>query len=192
MLQRLSDLLTRFPVAAAVLYLGTVVGLLFTTAVTVLDLVDRHGAVAAAAETLAQLEGRGGPPRQRPGENAGGAVPPGSPFVEGATVSVAGATLLQRVTAATTQVGGNMMSSQVELQGPQSKAGFVNVTVSIEVEQSALQRLLYDLESGMPFLFVDQLDVQAPTSGTGTAASANAGAKMRVQMTVSGQWQGVK
>jgi general secretion pathway protein M len=91
------------------------------------------------------------------------------------------------VAAATTQVGGNILSSQVELQGPQSKAGFVTVTTSFEVEQASLQRLLYDVEAGLPFLFVDQIDVQAPSSATGASAD-----KMRVQMTVSGQWRGAK
>jgi hypothetical protein len=30
------------------------------------------------------------------------------------------------------------------------------------VEQPSLQKLLYDLEVGIPFLFIDQLDVQVP------------------------------
>jgi general secretion pathway protein M len=189
MLQRLKDLLARFPIAAAVLYGGVVLGFLFTTLVTVLDLIDRHAAVAASADMLASLEGRG-PVRPRAGATDASA-PSGSPFVDGATVSVAGAALLQRVVAATTQVGANVLSSQVDLQGPQSKAGFVNVTASFEIEPTALQRLLYDLESGMPFLFVDQIDVQAP-GGTQASASGGAPGKMRVQMTVSGQWQGIK
>ena len=41
----------------------------------------------------------------------------------------------------------------------------------------------------MPFLFVDQLVVQAPEGGTGTDAG---GGKMRVLLGVSGQWQGGK
>ncbi len=41
----------------------------------------------------------------------------------------------------------------------------------------------------MPFLFVDQLDVQVPQ----TAASNEAGAeRIRVVLGVSGQWQAVK
>jgi general secretion pathway protein M len=55
------------------------------------------------------------------------------------------------------------------------------------MEQPALQKLLYDLEAGMPFLFVDQLVVQAPvtltTSGDG---------RLHVLIAVSGQWQGTK
>jgi general secretion pathway protein M len=184
MIHRLKSLLIRFPIAAAVLYVAVVVLFVVTTLVTMLDLGDRRDALAASADVLAKIEGRG-PPRARAADSSN--IPAGSPFVEGATVSVAGAALLQRVVAATTQAGGNILSSQVDLQGSQSKAGFVNVTTSIEVEPASLQGLLYDLESGMPFLFIDQIDVQAPGSG----AVAPSG-RMRVQMMVSGQWQGVR
>jgi general secretion pathway protein M len=186
MIRRLENMLARFPIAAAMLYLAAVVLFVCTTLVTSLDLADRRDALAASADMLARIEGRG-QPRARSAGATDVAIPAGSPFVEGASVSVAGAALLQRVVAATTQAGGNILSSQVDLQGSQSKAGFVNVTASIEVEPASLQRLLYDLESGMPFLFVDQIDVQAPGSAAGAP-----GGKMRVQMTVSGQWQGVK
>jgi general secretion pathway protein M len=73
------------------------------------------------------------------------------------------------------------------LEGPQAKDGFVAVTVSCEVEQPALQQLLYDLEAGMPFLFVDQLVAQGPAA-PGTTPQG----KLRVVISVSGQWQGAK
>jgi general secretion pathway protein M len=50
-----------------------------------------------------------------------------------------------------------------------------------------VQPLLYDLEAGMPFLFIDQLVVQAPQAGTGEE-----GSRMRVLLAVSGQWQGAQ
>jgi general secretion pathway protein M len=56
------------------------------------------------------------------------------------------------------------------------------------MEQPALQKLLYDLEAGMPFLFVDQLDVQVPQT-TATNEGGSAG-RIRVVLGVSGQWQG--
>jgi general secretion pathway protein M len=37
----------------------------------------------------------------------------------------------------------------------------------------------------MPFLFVEQLAVQAPTSSSGEG-------KLRILLAVSGQWQGMK
>ena len=136
---------------------------------------------------LAQLEGRRPSSPTAQGGAPAGAVPTGSPFLEGDTVTVAGAALLQRVAGAVTRVGGNVLSSQVDVKGPQSTDGFVSLIASCEIEQSALQQLLYDLESGMPFLFVEQLVGQ-----TTQAALAADAASMRVLLVVSGQWQGEK
>jgi general secretion pathway protein M len=107
--------------------------------------------------------------------------------LEGATVTVAGAALIQRVAGAVTKFGGNVLSTQVELKGTQSKAGFLSILASCEIEQTGLQQLLYDLEAGMPFLFIDQLVVQAPSTASGSASG-----KLRILLAVSGQWQGTK
>ena len=111
---------------------------------------------------LEQLEGRKAPAPG--GRSADAGMPSGSAFLEGATVTVAGAALLQRVAGAVTKFGGNVLSSQLDVQGTQSKAGFVSMVASCELDQPALQPLIYDLEAGMPFLFIDQLAVQAPTT----------------------------
>jgi general secretion pathway protein M len=71
------------------------------------------------------------------------------------------------------------------LQERQSKTGFISVIASCEVDQPGLQKLLYDLEAGTPFLFVDQLVVQSPVS----AANSPAG-KLRLLIRVSGRWRG--
>ena len=114
-------------------------------------------------------------------------TPTGSPFLEGPTVTVAGAALMQRVSIAVTQLDGRITSSQVELLSTQFGDGFVGVTASLEIAQPDLQKLLYDLEAGMPFLFIDQLVAQGPA-----ASGDSEGARMRVLLTVYGQWQGQK
>ncbi len=172
--------LARVPFGAAIGYVALVLLLVVVTLTSIMDVFDRREAVAEATETLSRLEGRAkGPP------DTTGAT--GSPLLEGPTVTVAGAALLQRVAGAITRVGGNIASSQVDLIGPQAKDGFVTVTANCEVDQPALQQLLYNLESGMPFLFIDQLVVQAPAIGPGVA-----GGRMRVLISVSGQWQATK
>ena len=175
--------LTAHPGAAAAGYLLVIAALLFAAWANVSDIFARRQAVAASEDLLAQLEGRRASPFGTLGSQTG-PVPAGSPFLEGQTVTVAGAALLQRVAEAVTRVGGNVLSSQVELQGTQSKDGFVSLIASCEVEQAALQRLLYDLESGMPFLFVEQLVAQAPQ-----AAAASNNTRMRVVLSVAGQWR---
>jgi len=39
---------------------------------------------------------------------------------------------------------------------------FITATLSFDIDATGLQPLLYDLEAGIPFLFVDELIVRAP------------------------------
>jgi general secretion pathway protein M len=105
---------------------------------------------------------------------------PTTPFLEGPTVTVAGAALLQRVAAAVGNVGGTIQSSQVDVLGTQARDGLVGL-VSCEMEQPALQKLLYDLEVGVPFLFVDQFDVQVPQTTATNEGGADQGRARRVR-----------
>lgn len=176
--------LTRSPLIAVVLYVVVTGGLLAMAGMAVANILDHQRALAQTSDLLDQLQGR----RAR-GAGTSPLAPPGTPFLEGPTVTVAGATLLQRVAAAVGNVGGTIQSSQVDVLGTQAKDGFVGLLVSCEMEQPALQKLLYDLEVGMPFLFVDQLDVQVPQT---TVANEGGVGKIRVVLGVSGQWQGAR
>lgn len=175
------------PIPAATIYAGIFVLLLFMVASTIADVIGQYGDLAASTSMLEQLDGR------RPGAGRGGTgdqtMPSGSAYLEGATVTVAGAAMLQRVAGAVVKFGGNVLSTQLDVQGTPSKAGYLSMIASCEIEQAQLQQVLYDLEAGMPFLFVDQLDVQVPQ----TTATNEAGAgRIRVVLGVSGQWQGNK
>ncbi len=175
--------LSTSPIVAAVAYAGLVFVLVFLIVTSIVDILGQRAAVASSAAMLEQLEGRRAAASGR--RSADVPMPSGSAFLEGATVTIAGAALLQRVAGAVTKLGGNVLSSQLDLQGTQSKAGFVSMVASCEIDQPALQPLIYDLEAGMPFLFIDQLAVQAPTTSSGEG-------KLRILLAVSGQWQGVK
>ena len=183
-LARTSRLPMLRPLLAALGYVAVIVVLLVLVWSAVADILDRRRAIAASSDLLAQLEGRR-TAAGLPGIAPSGPVPTGSPFLEGQTLTVAGAALLQRVADAVTKVGGNVLSSQVDVQGVQSKDGFVSVLASCELDHAALQRLLYDLEAGMPFLFLEQVVAQSPQT-----ASAQEGGRMRLLLAVSGRWQG--
>jgi general secretion pathway protein M len=176
--------LTRSPLIAVLLYVVVIAGLLAMAGTAVSNILDHQRALAQTSDLLDQLQGR----RAR-AAGASPLAPGGKPFLEGPTVTVAGATLLQRVAAAVGNVGGTIQSSQVDVSGTQAKDGFVGLVVSCEMEQPSLQTLLYDLEAGMPYLFVDQLDVQVPQT---TAVSDSGTGRIRVVLGVSGQWQGSK
>jgi len=177
--------LTRSPLIAVTIYVALMTALAVAIWGAIADVIEHRSAVAAARDALAQMERR--KPASSNASDGGTIVPPGSAFLEGPTVTVAGAALLQRVAAAVTKAGGTIQSSQVELQGPQSKPGFIGVIASCELDQPDLQQLLHDLEAGMPFLFVEQLAVQ-----TSIAASGAREGRLRVQLAVYGQWQGEK
>ena len=176
--------LTHSPLIAVVLYLAVVGGLVVTAGVAIASIFDQQRTLAQTSDLLDQLQGR-----KARGGAASAAGRSGTPFLEGPTVTVAGAALLQRVAVAVSNVGGTVQSSQVDVLGTQAKDGFVGLVVSCEMEQPALQKLLYDLEVGMPFLFVDQLDVQVPQT---TAINEGGVGRIRVVLGVSGQWQGGK
>jgi general secretion pathway protein M len=176
--------LTRSPLIAVVLYLAITCGLLVITGLAVANILDHQRALAQTSDLLDQLRGR-----KARGAASHSVEHPGTPFLEGPTVTVAGAALLQRVATAVGNVGGTIQSSQVDVLGTQAKDGFVSLVVSCEMEQPALQKLLYDLEVGMPFLFVDQLDVQVPQT---TALNESGSGRVKVVLGVSGQWQGNK
>jgi general secretion pathway protein M len=178
--------LTRFPAGASILYVGVVMAFGITAFTTVAEILQRRDAVATTAAVSSQLESRGPTVPRGRGEEPD-ARTAGSPLLDGATVTVGGDNLLQRVAGSITRFGGNILYTQVDLEGPQSKDGFVSATVNWELEQPALQQLLYDLESGMPFLFVDQLVAQGPA-----AAATPPQGKLRLVISVSGQWRGAK
>jgi general secretion pathway protein M len=173
--------LTHSPLIAVVLYIAVAGGLIAAAGFAVSDMLDHQRTLAQTSDLLAQLQRRNASTSPLAAEH------PGTPFLEGPTVTVAGATLLQRVAVAVGNVGGTIQSSQVDVSGIEAKNGLVGLVVSCEMEQAALQKLLYDIEAGMPFLFVDQLDVQIPQT---TAANENGIGRIRVVLGVVGQWQG--
>jgi general secretion pathway protein M len=183
----IQKLFTRAHAVPLLAYAALIMGLAIIAWLALASLAGDYAEYTAAADLLDRLEGR--KPLTGPSGLASG--PAGSPFLEGRTVTIAGAALQQRVVTAVRDAGGNVLSSQVDLQGSQAKQGYVSLSANCEVGQGALQQLLYDLESGMPFLFIDQLVVQMPQTGGGTGVETEA-ARMRVQIDISGQWQVTK
>jgi general secretion pathway protein M len=164
-------------VVAAVGFCLVVFALLATATGSALHLLARFDAVDTAQARLAALD-------ERAASSPTGATTKESPFLEGQSVTIAGAALQQRVSAAVANAGGALLSSQVDLDGPQAKDGFAELTVEVEIAQPALQALLYDIEAGMPYLFIEKLAIQAPQ-----AAGEAENGKMRVTTTIAGQWR---
>jgi general secretion pathway protein M len=171
----------RRPAAAAAIYL-VVIALLFTIApIAWVSLAESYTARDTSLQRLASLEQRRSP--AAPSQSSEEIWPPGSPTLGGATVTIASANLLQHLATAITAAEGSLLSSELEAAQSDPKDNVLKATATFEIKQSALQKVLYDLEAGMPFLFVDQLAV------TPTADDAR---KLRVVMRVSGFWSETK
>lgn len=170
----ISSYFVGYPRLSALIYVGAVVICCLATVLMLGDVVDRYRARNASLDMLSRLAGRshGGTKDLRP---------PGSPFLEGQTVTVASAALLQRITSSITNAGGTIISSEIAQQGMQSKDGYVTAIANCELAHEALQRVLYDIEAGLPLLFIDQLVVQ-------TSSAPQESGRLRVQITVAGLW----
>ena len=176
--------LARCPRCATFIYGAAVFAMLLTSAFALVEIVRQYQALGAAAETLATFERR---KENVASDSVPIAQPAGSPFLEGPTVTVASASLLQQLTTALTRAGagGSVISSEVDNQFTQSKDGFVRIRATGNIEQNGLQQLLYDLESGMPFVFVDQLSARIEMEGKKDGL-------MRVSIGVTGLWSAGK
>ena len=140
------------------------------------------GAAQAQLDALARRSLHGGLAPSNPDART-----TGSPFLEGQTITIAGAALQQRVQDAVTKAGGVLSSSRVEIDRPEGTKGFVYLTATIEAPQLAVQTILYDLEAGMPYLFIDRLLIQSPQT-----FGEPEGGKMRMTIGVAGQWLPLK
>ncbi len=117
------------PLIAVTLYVAIAGALLLMTGLSVAEILSHRQALAQTSDLLDQFRGRKGAAKTTASAMA---EHPGTPFLEGPTVTVAGANLLQRVAAAVNDVGGLVQSSQVDVSGAQSKDGFVGLVVSCE------------------------------------------------------------
>ncbi|MEJ2374297.1 MAG: type II secretion system protein GspM [Pseudolabrys sp.] len=168
---------TRYPSLSALIYVALIIVLCLTTVYAFADVIEMYRTRNASLEMLSRLNGR------NPADN--GPWPAGSPVLEGKSATVASAALLQRITNIITRAGGTVVSSEIERQGARSRDGYVTVMATCDLKQIALQKVLYDIEAGMPFLFIKRLDVQAPTPPRGDG-------RMRVVLAASGLWLGAK
>jgi general secretion pathway protein M len=165
---------------ALLAYVILLAGFLATAVASISNLLDSFAALNDSRAALARLDRQQHSTRQ----DSSSAADIGPPFLSGKTITIAGAALQERVEAAVKKAGGNVLSSQIDLRGPHSAEGFIGLTESLEIDQASLQPLLYDLEAGMPYLFVENLAIQAPQ-----AFGEAEGTPMRVLVVVSGQWR---
>jgi general secretion pathway protein M len=149
-----------------------------------------NGSLQAEIEAKSQLlEGM----QRRGGSEEGGAGAAQFAVISAPTETVAASTLQQYLLDRLEQAGGTVQRVQAET-GRDAKAGGVRrVTAEIVFDASsdALQHLLFDLETGTPFVFVDTLSAQ-PASASGTAKIGISPEVLRSSLAVSSYWSSQK
>jgi general secretion pathway protein M len=168
--------LVRYRNVSATLYVAFVVAAFLIVILSIVDVSERYRARNASAAMLVELEQHA----SLQSANMGNSSPVGSPFLQGQTTTVAAAALVQRVTEAITHAKGNIISSETQ---PTDDGDRVKIIVTSELEERALPQLLYEIEAGAPFIFIDRLVAQAPTSAAG---------RLHVMLAISGLWSGKK
>jgi general secretion pathway protein M len=168
-------------VVAIVVYVGAVGAL----ALGSLQAIDYGWTELDESATIQEhLDGLAKRPPTESAPSASDVTATGPPFLDGQTITIAGAVLQQRVQQAVAKAGGILSSSQVDLDGPEAAKGFVYLTATTETSQPAIQTILYDVEAGMPYLFIDKLSIQPPMDLSGQDTG-----KMRMTIRVGGQWR---
>jgi len=167
---------------AGMIYGAAVMSLVLVAMWSFVDLFGEYSMYNERADVLARLQDGA---RALANRTDAQAWPPGSPFLEAQTETTASAALLQRITNAISEAGGNILSSEVDRSGARDKEGYQRVTATCDIDELGLQRLLYDLEANMPFLFIESLMVQSRTSQGG-----NQSARLQAQVRVAGRWGG--
>lgn len=90
-------------------------------------------------------------------------------LLAGATAALAGAELQGIVKRVVEQHGGNIATTQVLPIAGEGRFGRLSIKVRLTVGLPGLVGVLYALENGSPYLFVDDVTVRAPRAGRGAA-----------------------
>jgi general secretion pathway protein M len=129
---------------------------------------------------------------KRRGSTHLGTSTPGSANLDAASIAassetVAASTLQRHLLDRLENAGGLVLSIQAEPKRETISPGLqrLGAQLAFDASQAALQRFLFDLETGLPFVFVDSLAVQPAAAAQG----ARAGDRLRVTLYVSSYWK---
>ena len=137
----------------------------------------------ARSEVLSQLEARVTARNARP---TSGAVAPATAFLTAPTQGLAGAQLeayLQQTAAAQ---HATVISWGLDPTRHEDRPDSIRLQATLDMNLEALQRMLYQLESGTPYVFVDSVSVQLPGAGAQRAAEDPL---LRVTLGLRAIWQ---
>lgn len=98
------------------------------------------------------------------GRPKSGAVAPAAAFLSAPTQGLAGAQLQAYVQQLADAQRASVISSGIEPTRHEDRPDSIRLQATVDMNLQALQTILYQLESGTPYVFVDSLNVQLPGS----------------------------
>jgi hypothetical protein len=105
----------------------------------------------------------------------------GREFLPASSAAIARAELLKQVSGQISAAGGRVISSSIDQDAGAKDTSAVKVRSEFSIGNPELQRLLYNIESAVPFLFIDRIVIRSATD-------ASAPFLLNVDMTVTGLW----
>lgn len=132
-------------------------------------------------ETLTRLEAA----QKRAGGTGGRAIAPEAAFLAAPTAALASAQLQTYVTRLVAAQHAALASSNAPPTTSKEAADAVRLQATFDMELSALQALIYDLEAGTPYVFVEALSLQ-PLDGARRGGSQPL---LRVTLNLRAHWR---
>jgi general secretion pathway protein M len=114
-------------------------------------------------------------------------------FLEGANYALAANGMQQRIVGLIESSGGTLVTVGVDPADDSEKSSLKRVVVQAvaELTNDGLQQLLYELESGRPYILVDSLNVRnAPSRGESDTDASNRSGRLAVDLRAYGYFRG--
>lgn len=151
-----------------------------------------QGVEAATAERDARLDlydtlRRANPQRLPAG--LAGEIDRRDPYLAGESETLAAADMQKRIRGLIEAAGGEVFSAQLLLKSEgETPERRIELQVVFEAGIEAIQKALYEIETGAPFGFVDELAIQ-PARGVSTEKPEEEGRLLRSTLTVTSYWR---
>jgi hypothetical protein len=134
----------------------------FTVGLSIQMRSDASGELAQHREMLSRLE-----TRMRADASRSNGVAPPTAFLEAPTAGIAGAKLQAYLTQLADAQHAGLISSGGEAAKRDEPPDTIKIQATLEMNTKALRAILYQLESGTPYVFVDALTLQPASTTAG-------------------------
>jgi general secretion pathway protein M len=146
---------------------------------------DAMEELASARETLSRLAARARPPADRDGGAVAGTAPAAA-FLDAATQGLAAAQLQAYLSQLALAERAVLISSGVQPANRDDEPDSIRLEATLNMTLPTLQTMLYRLESGTPYVFVEALNVQPPGAATQHGAQ---NVMLRVTVSLRALWR---